>query len=208
MSEPLITRREAAQVCGVSEDAFVKTYEPAAGSIRIGRCVRFRPEDVRLAKEAVPLARALVRKDPPQPKFRRRSESGIWYVRFARRGRTHEYSTGEVDIEKARVVGLGIWFRAHQELTEEGPGVYVVRSGASMKVGRSTRAIRLRVNELQIAQPEPLELLAILSANPDDEKAAHARLAPFHERGEWYRVTAESLRIVLRMVTHGVEDGP
>ena len=25
--------------------------------------------------------------------------------------------------------------------------------------------------------------------------------------GEWYRVTAESLRVVLRMVTHGMGDG-
>lgn len=143
-------------------------------------------------------------KRPRGPRFRQRTPGGNWYVRFTIRGKDRELGTGAKDYDTARSIGYGLWWRSQQELTENGPGVYVVIADDMMKIGRSTRPIRDRIREMQTAHAEPLELLCVLSTDPDDEKAAQARLGAFRVRGEWFRACYSSLRIVEHMVDHGV----
>jgi hypothetical protein len=83
--------------------------------------------------------------------------------------------------------------RARDIETGSCPGVYVVAKPGYFKVGRAARSMEQRIRNLQCGSPEPLEFLAILSFNPDDEKPAHLALGAFHARGEWFHMTDDSL---------------
>lgn len=70
-------------------------------------------------------------------------------------------------------------------------GVYVVQGVPGyVKIGRAAN-IRDRMLTLQGASPVPLRLVAILSADPDDEAAFHERFANLRELGEWFRLEGE-----------------
>lgn len=76
-----------------------------------------------------------------------------------------------------------------------GPGVYAIRAGEFVKIGRSAN-VADRLSELQAANPTKLELVALLSENPADEATFHRKLARHRVRGEWFQLRGEVLSII------------
>lgn len=76
-----------------------------------------------------------------------------------------------------------------------GPGVYAIRSGDFVKIGRSGN-IKARLAELQAAHPTTLRLVAVLSHDPAEEPHFHRRLQRFRVRGEWFQLRGELLDLI------------
>lgn len=76
-----------------------------------------------------------------------------------------------------------------------GPGVYAIRSGDFVKIGRSAN-IKTRLAELQAAHPTALRLVAVLSRDPAEEPQFHRRLQRFRVRGEWFQLHGEVLDLI------------
>jgi hypothetical protein len=89
------------------------------------------------------------------------------------------------------------------EAFPETPGVYAITfDWKYFKVGRADN-IKRRVYDLQIASPLDLKLLRVLSDNPTHESRWHKVLDDFHVRGEWFRLTDESMALIGLGVTDG-----
>ncbi len=67
-------------------------------------------------------------------------------------------------------------------------------SELSLKIGKSTHHPIQRLHTLQTGNPNPLHLLAY-SMLITEEKA-HQILNRWHIRGEWFKVCAETLKII------------
>jgi hypothetical protein len=68
------------------------------------------------------------------------------------------------------------------------PGVYCIKgAGDYVKIGCASRSIRQRISELQTSHPVKIELLAILSRDPRDERKFHDQFSALREHGEWFR---------------------
>lgn len=67
------------------------------------------------------------------------------------------------------------------------PGVYAIRSGHYVKIGRATN-IRRRLLQIQSAHPEEVTLLAVLSEHESDESYFHREFVLHRHRGEWFRI--------------------
>jgi len=66
------------------------------------------------------------------------------------------------------------------------PGVYAIQGvGGFVKIGRA-KNIAYRLRKIQNAHPTPIKLLAILSPDPEDERAHHHRWAHLRRAGEWF----------------------
>lgn len=82
---------------------------------------------------------------------------------------------------------------AHHFLAEDPPhergrsSVYIVEAGPSgpCKVGYSER-VRLRIEDLQVGNPQPLRLLGTLPGGIEVESALHAHLRSEWLHGEWF----------------------
>lgn len=79
-------------------------------------------------------------------------------------------------------------------------GVYFVQCGGPsdnepVKIGIA-RNVRLRLQELQIAQAHALVLRAIGHGRDEDEAACHARFAHLRLSGEWFRPGAELVEFI------------
>ena len=85
------------------------------------------------------------------------------------------------------------------------PGVYCICSGGHpvrrVKIGCTTRSIKGRLAQLQVASAEPLRLLAVLSLDPADEPMFHLRFAAERRRGEWFELS-EALRALILNSQH------
>lgn len=68
--------------------------------------------------------------------------------------------------------------------------VYVIRSGAYVKIGAATD-ITSRRNALQSGSPEKLNILAKLAGGFDLEKRLHERFLKQRHRREWFREEGE-----------------
>jgi hypothetical protein len=68
------------------------------------------------------------------------------------------------------------------------PGVYVFGGQDNhVKIGRANN-IQVRFRQLQCASPIPLEFIAMLSNDPEDEVSFHERFAEYRQLGEWFRL--------------------
>lgn len=58
----------------------------------------------------------------------------------------------------------------------------------AVKIGHSASlfAVNARVTCLQIGNPDPLDLIAVIAGSRGEEDALHALLHPHWIRGEWY----------------------
>lgn len=81
--------------------------------------------------------------------------------------------------------------RGHfRELRKKAPAkarshVYFIKSGEYIKIGVTT-ALKKRVEVLQTANPEKLEVLATVEGGERDEKFVHSIFKNHHVRGEWF----------------------
>jgi hypothetical protein len=64
--------------------------------------------------------------------------------------------------------------------------LYFIKSGQFIKVGLSNQPWQ-RLNDLQTANPEPLEMLVILPGDQAFEGELHRLFGEYHHRGEWFR---------------------
>ena len=76
------------------------------------------------------------------------------------------------------------------------PGVYCVGNGLAAKIGKSWNAVRERMSEGQVWSPVELQLMAVLSEDPEDERAIHEYLRGSHIRGEWFYLSSETLELI------------
>lgn len=70
--------------------------------------------------------------------------------------------------------------------------VYFIRSENFVKIGWAT-ALVTRVNNCQINNPHPVELLAHFRGGLEEEANLHACFNSYHHRGEWF-VYAEPIQ--------------
>ncbi len=76
------------------------------------------------------------------------------------------------------------------------PGwTYFVRVGASIKIGSATN-FKKRLDALQTAHENPIEVLAVVPASVADEFSVHQRFAALRTRGEWFRADRELLDFI------------
>jgi hypothetical protein len=67
-------------------------------------------------------------------------------------------------------------------------GVYAIRGASGyIKIGRADKNIATRMAGLQTSQPETLELVAVLSFDPNDERKFHEMFKRCRRRGEWFK---------------------
>ena len=59
-----------------------------------------------------------------------------------------------------------------------------------VKIGYTTNMTR-RLRDVQVGNPEPLELLGTLDGTKDDEKRLHHDWRRLRVEGEWFRLTDE-----------------
>jgi hypothetical protein len=75
--------------------------------------------------------------------------------------------------------------------------VYAIECHGFVKVGVAT-SIAARMNQLQVGCPFELHLLTKWRSSDaiGQERRLHAMLKPFEERGEWFKLNAQSWRLI------------
>ena len=68
--------------------------------------------------------------------------------------------------------------------------IYFIRSGGYVKIGVSVRPWD-RLSTLQIGNPEPLEMIAIMPGEYDVEATLHGQFSSDRINGEWFRLSPE-----------------
>ena len=77
-------------------------------------------------------------------------------------------------------------------------GVYAVLGAEHyVKIGKAAN-IRDRLSNLQTANPVPLELLAVLSNDPESEASFHARWIRWRRDGEWFELSTDMCEAIVR----------
>lgn len=72
---------------------------------------------------------------------------------------------------------------------------YFVRRGDAIKIGHSAIP-KQRINTLQVAFPEPLEVLAVIPNTIITEYAAHQKFAHLRMSGEWFRAAPDLIEFI------------
>jgi hypothetical protein len=72
--------------------------------------------------------------------------------------------------------------------------VYAVSDGTAVKVGKSKRHPKLRMDTGQTFNPNPLRLVGYTAHTT--EREAHRKLSRYHLRGEWFKLCSEVLAFV------------
>lgn len=75
--------------------------------------------------------------------------------------------------------------------------IYVAKTKNFVKIGYSTN-VKRRINQLQSANPEPVELVDSIPGTLELERSIHDKLSPYRCEGgnEWYRMTPEVVNFV------------
>lgn len=85
------------------------------------------------------------------------------------------------------------------DLPEKYPHIYFARAGNGLvKIGFS-REVRQRIKNQQSLYPEPFDVVHVARATESPrwiERAMHAHLNDSHHHGEWFRPSAEFLRLL------------
>lgn len=76
------------------------------------------------------------------------------------------------------------------------PRVYFIKAGEFIKIGFTTINARRRMATFQVGHPHDLVLLGVLDGTTERENEIHARFAPFHVRGEWFRAAPELIEFI------------
>lgn len=88
------------------------------------------------------------------------------------------------------------------KITEDSPWCYVyfVQRGPMVKIGK-TADVERRIESLQTANHEPLQLLAAIPAHGSLERAIHLRFAEWKKGGEWFQLVPPLTDFILRLKT-------
>lgn len=125
-------------------------------------------------------------------------------LRWARAGAVKSYRIGKLWRFRASELRDDETTALAQAYYLDRPGVCAFRAGDHFKIGRSFVSIRRRLSSLQTGQAHQLELLGIVSGDPEDEARVHRALAEFHVRGEWFMATEPALAALGALIANGV----
>lgn len=75
--------------------------------------------------------------------------------------------------------------------------VYFLFSGSKVKIGFSRKPFG-RIGGLMTGLSTPPRMVLVFRGRPRDEKSLHARYRAHHANGEWFRVSAQMQRDVMR----------
>lgn len=193
----LLTKREVSTLFGVSISTFDSTYRRLLRSVQVGSRVLFRAQDARALRACPPSPVARNKGGRPCGPPRLRLKGSVYVVRFTVRGRRYTLSTGERSLEAAERAAEKLLQSVSEPPSATAPGVYALFDGEHVKIGRATRSIAERARNIQIGHPKTLRLM-ILSRDPSDEKAFHAKLVRYRVRGEWFRAHPDVMRQLSR----------
>lgn len=76
--------------------------------------------------------------------------------------------------------------------------IYFAKCGNFVKIG-VTGAPRLRMLQLQMSNPLPIELQLLIRGDRSRELEIHAQLSALRQRGEWYRIERPLLRLIRQL---------
>lgn len=153
----------------------------------------------------------------------RHPRSRYWHMAYCVNGQEYRESTRETDEVRARTALARrlVDMRAHDRapgrrplalqtfadliasIVQESAGrtatgfLYGVRAGSAlyMKIG-TTADLQTRISELQVGCPDSLAVLFAVPGDRHLERHVHRALRPWHHRGEWFLLRAESLAAV------------
>ena len=84
-----------------------------------------------------------------------------------------------------------------RRVPEIGAVVYFIASGPFVKVGTTTK-LRWRLTKLRTSSPYGARLIGIAAGGRNLEVEMHDKLRTSHYRAEWFRVTPQLLRFVVK----------
>lgn len=87
---------------------------------------------------------------------------------------------------------------APRSASPDAKGVYCVRSGEFVKIGKTIVGVGRRLRGLQTGNPEAVELLGMLSDNPAHEAKFHQRFAEYRSHGEWFKIDGDLKEFLVR----------
>ncbi len=90
-------------------------------------------------------------------------------------------------------------------MTAKSGFIYVVLAKGTnrLKIGWTADSTLGRLQDLQVACPFPLELLAVLPGSMLDERKFHARFRRFRVHGEWFEASTPVLDFILSLSEQG-----
>ncbi len=100
--------------------------------------------------------------------------------------------------------GLVSRARRHHDPTQP-PFIYFIQEGCdgAIKIGRCRCDPLVRLRELQIGNPAPLDLLAVIRDGSFTEDDLHKRFEHLRVRGEWFRPDVELYAFMLSLLERG-----
>lgn len=84
-------------------------------------------------------------------------------------------------------------------LESKTPKVYFLRCHEYVKIGTCSSDFHLRFSELQIGNPYSMVFEGAIPGGRDKERAIHNYLVKYWHRGEWFRITPEHCKEVIKM---------
>lgn len=143
--------------------------------------------------------------DPDAPTFRERTFEMVEWPRELLERSAEKFIRREL-----RAMGFKISHRTsveHQCVSRVQPiavpetaGVYIVRAGDRVKIGKAIN-VRNRLDSLQTSAPHKLELLVVLPGGLPEEAILHKRFAHLRVVGEWFRFDGELVEFVVESAT-------
>src|SRR5688572_2278694 len=155
----LVTRDQAERIVA---------FHVSDGNYRVPNVLTISPNNVIICQcgERTGAARYLDHSCPSKPKLTAELLDLLTFIIKSRAG-----ACGDVDIH-------------------DRSGVYAIRDAhGNVKFGKATYQARVRLTEGRIWNAHPLELVAIVSGDPEDERPIHRHFADHHVSGEWFRYT-------------------
>jgi len=78
--------------------------------------------------------------------------------------------------------------------------VYFVRAGGFVKIGFTSKAVHLRINEFKTGCPYETELIGTIDGDLKTERSLHRRFAHLRSSGEWFIATDELISYISKVV--------
>jgi hypothetical protein len=80
--------------------------------------------------------------------------------------------------------------------------IYFLRSGNRVKIGYSRRPFA-RVSEIRTGMHSAVDSYVFVRGTPADEKKLHRRLAAYRTSGEWFALSGNVKRVMIRSLADG-----